>query len=184
VINAVTYWDAGIDAVPRMTGAASVLDASDMTGVCERLGIALPLANVLDVGCGTCRLARICDGYIGTDIAPSAVAYCRRAGREALITHSPADLPMGPFGIVTCLSVFTHIDREARRAYLAAFAERTARILVDVVHGDEGGDIRLWRADVSGFVEDLAVTGFVVTATTPGVGISAAHTYYAAGIAI
>jgi SAM-dependent methyltransferase len=177
-VNAL-YWDRGIDAVPFMTGAASVMDAADMVATCGRLGLELPLRDVLDVGCGTGRLAKICNGYMGVDIAPSAVAYCRRAGVAASTITGPSDLAaVGRFGLITCLSVFTHIGREERRKYLAAFATMANRLLVDVIHGEEGGDITKWRADANGFMADLSAAGFVLDAQTQGVGLSAEHTYY------
>jgi SAM-dependent methyltransferase len=172
------YWDRGIDAVPVMTGASTVLDAADMVAVCGQMGLGLPLPNVLDVGCGTGRFAKLCNGYVGVDIAPSAVAYCQREGLTASTISGPDDLPAGPFGLIACLSVFTHIDRDARRAYLRAFAERTDRVLVDAIHGTEGGDVSKWQADLTGFRADVVEMGFRVKASTQGVGISAAHTYY------
>jgi SAM-dependent methyltransferase len=174
----VLYWDRGIDAVPVMTGAATVLDASEIAAVCGRLWLEFPLPNVLDVGCGTGRFAKLCNGYVGVDIAPSAVAYCQREGLTASTISGPDDLPAGPFGLIACLSVFTHINRDARRAYLRAFAERADRVLVDVIHGTEGGDVTMWRADLAGFRADIAEAGFRVHASTQGVGIGALHTYY------
>lgn len=178
--DAVAYWDAGIDAVPQMTGADQLLDAADMVAVCSRLGVELPLRDVLDVGCGTGRLAKLCEGYIGADIAPSAVEYCRREGLSACAIEGPKDLPAGPFEIIACLSVFTHISRVERQRYLAAFAERTNRLLIDIIPGKEGGDIALWRADPDEFVADLASAGFVVEASTQGEGVSVSHAYYSA----
>jgi hypothetical protein len=175
------YWTVSdINAVPRMTGAASVLDASDMADVCGRLALWLPLIDVLDVGCGTGRLAKLCDGYLGVDIAPSAVAYCQREGLNAALITGPEDLPPGRRGLIACLSVFTHIDRAARRAYLAAFAQRSWWLLVDVIHGAEGGTVQLWQADRDWFLADLASAGYDVVASTGGVGISDRHTYYSA----
>lgn len=63
---------------------------------------------------------------------------------------------------VVCLSVFTHIDRDERRAYLQAFAARAPRLLVDIIPGDGAGGVALWTAQVVEFEADLHDAGFDV----------------------
>ena len=161
------YWNRGVDAVPMTTGAASVMDCADIRDVCAALGIALPFTGpVLDVGCGTGRLAQLCDPllYEGVDIAPDAVAYCRQAEVCARLITGPENLP-GWFvaDTVLCLSVFTHIDRWARVAYLRAFAEmHPQHLLVDIIPGDGSGTIALWTANWDEFQQDLRATGWEI----------------------
>lgn len=189
-----TYWNRGVGMVPIMTGAATLMDGADIREHAERLGFDLPFASVLDVGCGTGRLAQFTHGdtpgahsYIGCDIAADAVTYCRRAGLLAFVIAGPGDLPqsMRPatpafgelewvvlygeerhrFDWVACLSVFTHIDQPARVAYLRAFEPLSPNLLVDIIPGDGQGDVALWTADPAGFEQDLADTGWLVQAS-------------------
>lgn len=164
---AVSYWDHGIDAVQRRTGAAdSIMDGSDIRGVCADLGIALPCPNVLDVGCGTGRVSVLCDGYFGVDIAPSAVAYCQQRGLLAALISGPEDLPTGPFDCwfdwVWACSMFTHIGREEQRAYLKAFIARAPHLLVDILPGDRHANYERWGTDEAEFLRDLDAAGYRV----------------------
>lgn len=177
------YWDHGVDAVQRMTGAAdSIMDGSDIRGVCADLGIALPCMNVLDVGCGTGRVASLCDGYYGVDIAPSAVAYCTQRGLRAALIGGADDLPAGPFDWIWACSVFTHIGREEQRRYLTAFVARAPFLLVDILPGDAGSGVERWGTDAPAFVADLAAAGYHLwPQTTDRVdegGGGARHRYY------
>lgn len=79
-----------------------------------------PDSRVLDVGCGTGQLGtglvdvlsdRGC--YVGTDIGPEAVAYCRRHFRRPNFRFHVNDMTRIPvaderFDFVTFFSVFTH----------------------------------------------------------------------------
>lgn len=94
------YWNRGVDAVPWVTGAATVMDCSDLRDALEQLGVTLPLPNVFDVGCGTGRLAELVSRtphghprYIGCDIAADAVAYAHAQRRCAFRIQGPSDLP-------------------------------------------------------------------------------------------
>lgn len=180
------YWDRGVAAVPMMTGAATLMRGEDILEHAERLGLSLPLTNVLDVGCGTGRVAAFCSGYLGVDIAPSAIGWCQAHGVPATLIEGPADLPQTfhdldrcadcqrldflqqmaqarpTFDWVVCLSVFTHIDRDERCAYLTAFAARAPRLLVDIIPGDGSGGVALWTAQVTEFEADLHASGFDV----------------------
>lgn len=164
-MNALQYWNRGVDHVPVMTGAATLLDASDVPEIAAALGIGLPLRQVLDVGCGTGRLAQHCTGYLGVDIAPDAVEYCRRAGLVARTITGPDDLPGAVFGWVACLSVFTHVGRSARAAYLARFARLAPELLVDILPGDGRGTMAAWTAEPRKFEAQLRRAGYSVAAT-------------------
>jgi SAM-dependent methyltransferase len=165
-MNRLDYWNQGIEMVPHMTGAGHLLDAQDIPSICADLGIALPLQNVLDVGCGTGRLAVHCEGYLGVDIAVDAVRYAKRAGRNVQLVAGAHDLPLWNFDLITCLSVFTHIDRAERRDYLDAFAIRAPMCLVDIIPGDGGGATERWTCDVHEFTTQLEDAGWCVCATT------------------
>lgn len=156
------YWDRGASLVEAMTGAGRVMNASDIVEACEALGIALPMYDVLDVGCGTGRWAQYCDKYQGCDVSLSACEYCRQRGLIAFLIDGPDDLPPGPYGVITCLSVFTHVDHQTRCAYLAAFAQTSRRLLVDIIPGDGSGEIALWTAEPSSFVAHLGLAGYAV----------------------
>ena len=62
--------------------------------------------------------------------------------------------------LVTCISVFTHIGREERQRYLAAFQALSPRVLVDIIPGDGAGDVALWTADPAEFSADVEAAGF------------------------
>lgn len=161
------YWNQGIAQVPHMTGAASLLDGADIRAHAEALGFTLPFASVLDVGCGTGRLAAFARTYVGVDIASDAVAYCHRAQLEAWTISGPHALPAyAPEGCqwVTCLSVFTHIDRTERLNYLHGFTLVAPNLLIDIIPGDGSGDVAMWTADVPGFEADLGDAGWRVVA--------------------
>ena len=187
------YWNQGVAQVPTMTGAASLMDGSDICAHATALGFTLPFASVLDVGCGTGRLAQFVTcypesgrpKYIGCDIARDAVTYCRQLGLEAFEITGPSNLPQSlhpieldgvqcwwlfpgeerrVFEWITCLSVFTHIPRSERKAYLREFTTRAPNLLVDIIPGDGSGDVAMWTADVPGFEADLDETGWRVMA--------------------
>ena len=167
----IAYWDKGVRNVPDMTGAKAVMDCADLREVARVIGFALPLTGaVLDVGCGTGRAAQICAGaYVGTDVAPSMVDYCRKAGLTAYQVTLPAALATyGCFDAVLCVSVFTHIPRSLRQDYLAAFSAIAPRVLVDILPSETGvdhGDIAAWYADPDEFLRDVAAVGFDVAGT-------------------
>lgn len=159
------YWERGIDHVPDVTGARTLLDGADIKELAQKFGLKLPLKDVLDVGCGTGRAAQHCSGYLGVDISRDSVAYCAREGVKAELIDGATDLPKQAFKLVLCLSVFTHVDRAERQRYLSAFASRSRTLLVDVVIGDGTGEVALWTADETEFARDLEDAGYTVATT-------------------
>lgn len=156
----VKYWDRGQEMVPAMTGARGVLDGRDMVDLAQFFGLKLPLGRVLDVGCGTGRMHAYANEYLGADIAPSAVAYCNRRLRPAVLITGPADLPPGPFDIALCLSVFTHIDETERSMYLDALKVRTSTVMADIIPGDGTGSVAKWTANEATFAETVRASGW------------------------
>lgn len=174
------YWDKGARNVPDMTGSKHLLDARDLKAVCEVLDIPLPFRSVLDVGCGTGRLSQIATRYHGADIAPSAVEYCHERAIAATLIVSPDDLPKGPFQFVTAISLFTHISREARQAYLSAFAARADDLLVDIIPGDGAGDVSVWTARPEDMLADLQAAGYEAVGVIEHQWDDFTHRYYRA----
>lgn len=162
------YWDRGVQNVPDMTGALGLMDGADIVRLASQFGVDLPLQNVLDVGCGTGRIAAHCQGYVGVDIAPSAVAFCHQQGLDARLIDGPHELPLEQFEWITCLSVFTHIDSEERFDYLDAFAERTRFAIMDIIAGPtEGGSVALWQVPTGVFEADLGAAGYAIHRAAP-----------------
>lgn len=161
------YWDRGVANAPWITGASNVMDCADLKDALKNLRVWTPLnGSVLDVGCGTGRFAECCTGpYLGVDISPSQVAYAQSQGRYAQVITGPDDLPPGPFRWIACFSVFTHVSHDARERYLHAFSERADNLLVDIIPGEEGGGVELWRADWAQFTRLLAGTGWKLVRT-------------------
>lgn len=178
-MNAATYWNRGVDNVPMMTGAASVMDCSDLRDALDNLGVTI-LDRVLDVGCGTGRLSTLCNEYTGVDVAADAVTYCQRLGLNVNVIDGPFDL-RGCYDTVCCMSVFTHIGRIERQQYLRKFSVIAHELVVDIIPGGEMGDVSLWRADVELFERDLDENNYdimdVYSRTSPD-GVT--HRYYRA----
>lgn len=178
------YWNRGEVLVPVMTGAATLMDGADILEHAQALGIRLPFGSLLDVGCGTGRVAQFATAYLGTDIAADAVAYCQARGIRALVVDEPERLPTTndgqPFDWITCLSVFTHIDAVERRRYLEAFAGRAPGLLVDIIPGDGAGDVALWTAVPAAFEQQLEEHGWGIVAQYERLCPSGpTHRYYA-----
>lgn len=158
-----SYWDRGVKSVPQMTGAHHLLDARDLKTVFDVLGIPVPFTgHLVDVGCGTGRMAKLCadkSKYWGFDIAPSAIEYCRNEGLSATLISGPS-FQVSKVDLLTCISVFTHIDRPERIAYLNSFAVMSTKILVDIIPGDGSGNVQAWSANPDDMVADLLAAGF------------------------
>lgn len=163
------YWNVAIEDVPGMTGAAEVMDLSDIREVLAHFGLAL--GDVIDVGCGTGRLAQACKGeYVGYDVAPSMVDYARSKGLNAHVVSGAAELGQTAdlywkgrhADTVCCLSVFTHISRPDRQAYLDAFSRIAPQVLVDILPGEDEGSIAVWKADPDNFETDLEAAGYKI----------------------
>lgn len=162
---AVSYWDRGVDAVPLVTGAASVMNCADLVDACARLGVLLPLrGRVLDIGCGTGRWQQFCFAYQGLDISPAAVEFAQRQGLSASLIEgygpSALDTWFGGADWITCFSVFTHVGFEERHDYLDAFKRIAPNLLVDIIPGSGLGDVSLWTADVPAFEQTLEAIGW------------------------
>lgn len=178
------YWNRGIERVPQITGAESVMDCRDLAQACAQLGVLLPLkGRVIDIGCGTARWQPYCEAYIGLDISPSAVAYANRRG---IVAHQIQGY--GPDALdgwlvwsdwVCCFSVFTHIPFEERHDYLDAFKRIAPDVLVDIIPGEEGGDVILWRADPERFTQDARDIGWEIVKTADRTSPdNVTHRYY------
>lgn len=182
------FWSVTVEEVPGKTGAAGVMDCADIREVTGTFQLDLGRMSVLDVGCGTGRVAQMCGSWTGVDVSPAAVAYCRNQGLDAYVIEAPVELaarfdaPFGakPFDLVACLSVFTHIHRNDRRSYLSVFRSLADVVLVDVLPGEEGGSIAAWYADVADFEVDLHDARFDdIVATYERVSADgASHLYY------
>lgn len=153
------FWTVPVEDVPAKTGADGVMDCADILDVLEHLDLTLGEKTVLDVGCGTGRLAQLCGTYTGVDVSPSMVTYCQEHDVNARILTHPSRLT-GSYDIVACLSVFTHISWGDRLAYLHRFRLVAPELLVDILPGDEGGSIAAWYADPAEFELDLHDAGF------------------------
>lgn len=152
------FWNVEVERVPHMTGARTVMDGSDLRQILQRFDFDLHDKYVIDVGCGTGRLKQLCGGYHGFDITPSMVEYTRQQNiaadsMEEFDTDLKAD-------VICCFSVFTHIPREERQKYLAQFIKIAPTVIVDIVPGEEHGDIAIWYADAENFEQDIKDAGF------------------------
>ncbi len=177
------WWDCGdLDFVPYRTGAASVMDCSDLLEVWAELGVTLAGKRVLDVGCGTGRVGDHCDHYQGLDVAPAMVAVTRKRGHKANLIRVMEDVDKYKAfqpDLIICSSVFTHIPHDHRKRYLRVFHRVARECVVDVIPGDGSGEIANWSAVVPDFEALLVAEGWrtlgVHEMTGPG-GIQ--HRYY------
>lgn len=114
------------------------------------------------------------------DITPPFVEYARGSGLNVQLIDGPDDLPPGPFGRITMLSVFTHIPRDQRLGYLAAIRERlTGEALIDILPAVEDyGDVGATWSDTEQFGRDLVDTGFTTISTFDWDARSTPHRYY------
>lgn len=152
------FWDIEVERVPMMTGARTVMDASDLKKILGRFNVDLRDKLVFDVGCGTGRLAQLCGSYCGFDITPAMVEYTRQQGLSAnTMDEFTIDLSAD---MICCFSVFTHIARRDRSEYLKKFIKIAPQVIVDIVPGEEHGDVAIWYADAENFEQDIKDAGF------------------------
>lgn len=154
------FWEVPVDMVPYKTGAASVMDMSDVKDVLLQFGLDLSDKTVVDVGCGTGRLHQLCGTYVGYDIAAGMVMHAKTYGLNVRMIDGPQDVA-AKGDIVCCLSVFTHIPRPERVAYLNRFRTLAPELLVDILPAErETGGIPAWFTPSSSFETDLVAAGF------------------------
>jgi 2-polyprenyl-3-methyl-5-hydroxy-6-metoxy-1,4-benzoquinol methylase len=112
-INTRAYWDE----VYAREGRPSDGDARDYDSLHQAILQRVPAGSrVLDVGCGTGRLAlklldRGCE-VIGLDFSQQAIEICQSQGVDARwceLPHIPSDL--GPVDVAICSEVLEHLDR-------------------------------------------------------------------------
>ena len=139
------------------------------------------VGRVLDIGCGTGRLARACEDYVGVDITPSFVDYCVAKGLDARLISGADDLPDERFDTITMLSVLTHIATDERHAYLDAIAARLdGECLIDILPGDQDqGNVQAWYVPPAVFEAELAERGFrIISVFDWTAGGRVLHRYY------
>lgn len=141
-------------------------DNSDFAAWSEGTGFVLK-GRVLDIGCGTGRMASLCDDYTGVDITPSFVAYCQQQGLNVHLIESPTDLPVGPFDRILMASVMTHMPHAERLAYLPEIRSRLdGEALIDILPGiHDAGNVGGWYCDPKTFRADVKAAGFRVVKT-------------------
>jgi SAM-dependent methyltransferase len=112
-----------------------------------RHGDLASVQRYLDWGCGCGRITGFFSTFTGIaevrgcDIDPQTIAWCRenhQRGRFELIDpHPPMALPSGSFDLVTAYSVFTHLDREVQREWLAEMRRIlvTGGLFLASIHG-------------------------------------------------
>jgi SAM-dependent methyltransferase len=138
-----------------------------------------PDSRVLDVGCGTGQLTAALEdylspegSYLGTDIAPEAVAFCRKKFRRPNFRFLANEMTQVPveqdrFGFVYFGSVFTHLlPREvgAMLREVHRLLETDGRVIADAFLGDIPGGSRGDRArtviDEALLLKMFAAAGF------------------------
>ncbi len=157
------WWDCNLDFVPYRTGAATIMDCSDLLHVWHELGVTIKGKRVLDVGCGTGRVGDHCDHYHGLDVAPAMVAATRARGHKANLIRVMEDVekykPYRP-DIIICSSVFTHIPHDHQKRFLRSFHRVARECVVDIIPGDGTGEIAYWTAVVPDFEGLLVEEGW------------------------
>jgi ubiquinone/menaquinone biosynthesis C-methylase UbiE len=142
------------------------------------LGLA-PDSRLLDVGCGTGQLTAAVEeylgpggAYLGTDIAPEAVTFCRSRFRRSnfrFLQSEMTSLPIADdrFDFIYFGSVFTHMYPpeihlmlvEVRRLLASGGCVIADAFLTDVAAGSRG-DRRRVLVDEAGLLRTFAATGF------------------------
>lgn len=141
-------------------------DTSDYAEWSEGTGFVLK-GRVLDIGCGSGRMAEACDDYTGVDITPSFVEFCQDKGLNVSLIEGSHDLPEGPWDSIIMSSVMTHMDHADRVAYLAAIRPiLRGEALIDILPGQhDTGSVHAWRCDPAEFAAAVKTAGFKVVST-------------------
>lgn len=158
-----SYWD-GQHVYNATAGGRS--DTDDFTEWSEGTGFILK-GRVLDIGCGSGRMAERCEDYTGVDITPSFVEFCIGRGLNVSLIDTATDMPPGPFDRILMSSVMTHMPHADRLAYLPHIRSRLAgEALIDILPGaHDDGSVRAWHCDADIFRSDLGAAGFKVIRT-------------------
>jgi len=138
-----------------------------------------PDARLLDVGCGTGQLATVLEpflssdgSYVGTDIAPEAIAFCRRKFRRPNFRFVESEMTGVPdsgqrFDFVYFGSVFTHMYTpeiramlEGLRPQIAAGGSVVADAFLAEVRSGHRGDRGRAILDEKGLLEAFAAAGY------------------------
>lgn len=138
-----------------------------------------PDSRVLDVGCGTGQLTVALEeylspkgSYLGTDIAPEAVAFCQRRFRRPnfhFLQSKMTCVPIedGRFDFIYFGSVFTHMYPREIRAMLPNIRRLLAtggRVIADAFLADVAagsrGNRRMVVIDEAHLLETFAAAGF------------------------
>jgi len=121
---------------------------ADLASAVERHGGFGRVRRMLDWGCGCGRVTAhfLADGRVsevhGTDIDGEATQWCERALPRGHFQktgpYPPLPFPDAYFDLVVAYSVFTHLEREAQKAWLGEMRRVLAPggLLLATVHGE------------------------------------------------
>ena len=133
--------------------------------------------RILDVGCGAGLMTGHLTRYgtvTGVDFSSAAIEVARRLVPEAEFhVNDAANLPEGPFDLITLFDVLEHIPEPDRPGALAAFAARLApggRLFMSTPHPDSTA-LRRARDDETLQVIDEEVRLEAVIAETADAGL-------------
>lgn len=144
----------------KFIGAQDLEDGSDIEEVLDAFRAEFS-GRVVEIGCGTGRLAKLCHDYVGYDVSPAFVALARSDGVDARLLPVPGD-ERGDWLVI--VHVLCHLPREERLNYLRL--DIAPRLLVDIIPGDSGplGWPIIYPVPPEEFEDDLSETGWKVTA--------------------
>lgn len=154
------------------------------------------LESILDFGSGFGRVLRMLKAAFpeasltAADVRQDAVEFCAETLGATPVTssHDPAEIDLpGPFDLIWCGSVFTHLDRDRWAAFLPFLESSLAPggLLVFTTLGRVGGELFRTRAAQSGLSEgspagmlhdfDQHGFGFAPYARLPNQGVALTH---------